>query len=89
MKAKKTKKLKVANLVARNKKNSLIKETKNKKEKNENWLNPRVFLTLAAVFLIAEVLGLMTANALIVQNLAQPMFGEDINDIANAFKGKY
>jgi len=66
----------------------MAKKKLNKKrapgKKEESWLSPRVFLLLAAIFLIAQTLGLMVANALIAQNLAQPMFGDDINDLSNA-----
>ena len=66
------------------KKTKKINKKETTKEKEESWLNPRVFFLLAIIFLVAEILGLMVANALIAQNLVQPMFGEDVNDIWSA-----
>lgn len=57
---------------------------KKQKDENESWLSAKVFVLLAAIFLIVESLGLLAAVLLLAQGQQQPIFGESVNDISNA-----
>lgn len=62
-----------------NKKNNFKKSLK-----KESWISPEVILKLAILFIAIEGIGLLVAINLIPQNVAQPMFSENINDPINA-----
>lgn len=54
-----------------------------KKEKNE-WVNSKVFILLAVVFIITQSIGLYVATTLINLNVEAKLFTQDINDPINA-----
>ena len=54
------------------------------KRESESWISARVFVLLAAIFLVVESIGLLAAYLLAVQGAQQPIFGESVNDISNA-----
>ena len=58
--------------------------TKENQTNNESWLSAEVIIKLAIIFIIIEGIGLFVAINLIPQNVAQPLFSEDINDPMNA-----
>jgi len=84
MKNKKTtKKTKLKN--NKTKTNSQKNNTNNKNTTNkESWLSSEVIIKLAILFIAIEGIGLIVAINLIPQNVAQPMFSEDINNPINA-----
>jgi presenilin-like A22 family membrane protease len=51
---------------------------------NEHWLSARVFVLLATMFVITQVVGLFIANELIKLGITSGAFTEDINDPLNA-----
>jgi len=53
-------------------------------QKEESWINSEAIAKLAIVFLIIECIGLITASALISQNISEPPFSENVNDPINA-----
>ena len=55
-------------------------------DKKNDWLNPKVFILLAIVFIITQSLGLYLAGEFIRMDLAQPVnpFAENVNDISNS-----
>jgi presenilin-like A22 family membrane protease len=55
-----------------------------KKDSKESWLSKEVIIKLALLFLIIEGTGIIVAINLIPQNVAQPLFSENINDPINA-----
>jgi len=52
--------------------------------KKESWLNPRVFILLAIIFVLVQTLGLFVAQQLFFQGQQQTFFSSDMNDLANA-----
>jgi presenilin-like A22 family membrane protease len=63
-----------------------IKSIKIKKQEpsKQNWLDIKVFLLLAIVFISVQTIGLYIAKQLFFLGLQQPPFTEDINDITNS-----
>lgn len=50
------------------------------KEKEDRWFDTEVIAKLTLIFLIIECVGIITAAALIYQNISEPPFSENIND---------
>ena len=52
--------------------------------KKEDWVSLEAFKKLAIIFVITQTLGLIVATLLLAQGAQQPIFTENINDVANS-----